>query len=1190
MTDDRRRLKKKGPQQNGARLLSAEVESGESATKKADAPHLIVGIGASAGGLEAFRIFFENMPADSGMAFVLVQHLAPDHKSILAEILAKSTPMDVIEAVDGAEVLPNHVFVIPPDATLTIANGRLVIVKPAPPREHRRPIDTFMFSLAQDQTENAVCIILSGTGSDGTLGLTSIKEHGGLTIAQAEFDHHAKSGMPSSATATGFVDHVMEVNDIPAKLVEYHRHLAQAKAHKNADGIRGDAAEHLVEISALLQKGVGHDFTEYKEKTLVRRIQRRMQVLHLNSVTAYLDELRANPQELELLFRDLLIGVTQFFRDPSAFDALQNMIIPQLIAGKGAGDQLRVWVPGCATGEEAYSIAILLREAVVRLPAAPKIMVFATDIDERALNLARSGRYPRAQLDSIALERLERWFVREGDHYCVSTEIRELCVFSPHSVVRDPPFSRLDLISCRNLLIYLDAALQDRLIPIFHYALRPGGFLFLGPSESISRQENYFTEIDKKHRLFERRNDTPAVLPSLPLSPAPSSRGGAAAPSSSTLARPAPETGVERGARRVMERYAPAHLLIDKNHQVLSFSGQTGKYLDPPPGAASFNLFNLIQKALRPAARSLLQRVESTGLRAVQEDVPIEVAGKSDAINLIVEPILPASGKAAHYIVIFQDLETSKTPVEALDKDGQDGGQELELRAIKARLQAALDEAEQANEDLKSVNEEYQSLNEELQSSNEELETSKEEMQSINEELQTVNNELNEKNTRLHRLNSDLQNLLESTEIAILFLDDDLSVRTFTPACTKLFHLRNADLGRPVTEIASRLSYQDIENDVRESLAKLSAVEREVHSDTEATFLMRVRPYRTLNRIVDGVVITFVDISEQKRHAETLGRLAAIVASSEDAIIGHSLEGTITSWNRGAETIFGYPANETIGKSLSMFVPQGEFDSTLDVLERVKRGEAVQNLEISRTAKDGKRTEMSLTVSPVRDSEGRIIAASTVARDVSERASAEQQRTMLMAELDHRVKNTLATVHSIAAQTASNASSIAEFSEAFEARLLALSQTHNLLTEGQWQDASLLQILATELSPYAHDPDNPRFALDGEDIRLKSAQALALGMAFHELATNAAKYGAFSTATGRIDVSWRIENAASENRLLLKWVESGGPPVAPPTRAGFGSRLLEHGLPYETGVKTSLDFASNGLCCTIAVALKRFKK
>jgi len=337
-------------------------------------------------------------------------------------------------------------------------------------------------------------------------------------------------------------------------------------------------------------------------------------------------------------------------------------------------------------------------------------------------------------------------------------------------------------------------------------------------------------------------------------------------------------------------------------------------------------------------------------------------------------------------------------------------------------------------------------------------------------------------------------------------------------------------------------------------------------------------------------VITFVDISEQKRHAETLGRLAAIVASSEDAIIGHSLEGTITSWNRGAETIFGYPANETIGKSLSMFVPQGEFDSTLDVLERVKRGEAVQNLEISRTAKDGKRTEMSLTVSPVRDSEGRIIAASTVARDVSERASAEQQRTMLMAELDHRVKNTLATVHSIAAQTASNASSIAEFSEAFEARLLALSQTHNLLTEGQWQDASLLQILATELSPYAHDPDNPRFALDGEDIRLKSAQALALGMAFHELATNAAKYGAFSTATGRIDVSWRIENAASENRLLLKWVESGGPPVAPPTRAGFGSRLLEHGLPYETGVKTSLDFASNGLCCTIAVALKRFKK
>jgi two-component system, chemotaxis family, CheB/CheR fusion protein len=486
------------------------------------------------------------------------------------------------------------------------------------------------------------------------------------------------------------------------------------------------------------------------------------------------------------------------------------------------------------------------------------------------------------------------------------------------------------------------------------------------------------------------------------------------------------------------------------------------------------------------------------------------------------------------------------------------------------------------------VNEEYQSLNEELQSSNEELETSKEEMQSINEELQTVNNELNEKNAALHRLNSDLQNLLESTEIAILFLDDNLSVRTFTPACTKLFHLREADRGRPLMEIANRLRYQGIENDVSETLTKLSVVERVVDGEgTGSTFLMRIRPYRTLSRVVEGVVITFVDISEQKRHEETLGRLAAIVASSEDAIIGHSLDGIISSWNRGAETIFGYSTGEIIGKGISILVPRGEVDGMPELLERVKHGEALQSFDISRVTKDGKRTDVSLTVSAVRDSEGRIIAASTVARDVSEKLQAERHRTSLMAELDHRVKNTLATVHSIAAQTASNAATVAEFSEAFETRLLALSQTHNLLTEGHWRGASLRRILATELSPYNLDVDNPRFALDGEDVRLGPAQALALGMAFHELATNAAKYGAFSIEAGRLNVSWVIDHSASVEHLRLNWVEVGGPPVSAPARRGFGSRLIERGLPHETGGDVSLEFAPKGVRCTISMPLVR---
>jgi len=1181
--------RKKGSGVSGT-LRQSSQELGPPAVNKTYP--LIVGIGASAGGLEAFKTFFETMPSDSGMAFVLVQHLAPDHKSMLAEILGKTTAMPVTEAADGAEILPNQVFVIPPDATLTIANGRFVVVKPAPPREIRRPIDTFMFSLARDQGENAVSVILSGTGSDGSLGLASIKEHGGLTIAQAEIDHQAKLGMPSSAAATGFVDHVLPVKDIPAKLLEYQRHLVQAKSHKNAEGIREDAAEHLLEIAALLRTAVGHDFSEYKEKTFVRRIQRRMQVLNLDSIVDYLAELRGNPKELELLFRDLLIGVTQFFRDPAAFEALEEKIIPGLVADKDADDQVRVWVAGCATGEEAYSIAILLMEAVAKLPASPKIMIFATDIDDRAIAHARAGRYPRTLLDAVSPRRLERWFVKEGDHYVISSEIRELIVFSVHSVLRDPPFSKLDLITCRNLLIYLDTTLQDRLIPIFHYALRPGGYLFLGPSESLARQDHYFTEADKKYRIFLRRNDTPAALPNLPLSSAASR--GVFASSTGAPNRAAAESGVERGARRVMERYAPAHLLIDKKQQVLSFSGQTGKYLDPQPGAASFNLFNLIQNALRPAARSLLQKAEATGLRAVQENVAIEVAGKSDSINLIVEPVLPASGKASHYIVIFQDIEASKGAAEATDSDGErvDAGElEAELRAIRARLQAALDEAEQANEDLKSANEEYQSLNEELQSSNEELETSKEEMQSINEELQTVNNELNEKNMSLHRLNSDLQNLLESTEIAILFLDYDLCVRTFTAACTKLFHLREADRGRPVIEIASRLSYQAIEKDVRGALSALSVVEREVHTpDNGATFLMRIRPYRTLNGVVDGVVITFVDISEQKRHQETLARLAAIVESSDDAIIGHSLDGIISSWNRGAEKIFSYSAHEIAGKPLSTLVAEGEKDEMPGVLERVKTGAPVQSFETLLAAKDGRRIHMSITVSPVRNAEGGIIAASIVARDVSERVRSERQRDLLMKELDHRTKNTLATVLAISKETARYATTLAEFGDAFQSRLMALSKTHNLLTESHWEGASLRRIFASELTPYGHEGENPRFALDGENVNLSPGQALILGMAVHELTTNAAKYGALSTKSGRVDVTWSVDRKGAEEVARIRWVESGGPRVKPPTRSGFGSYLIERGLSFETGGEVRLEFAPAGLRCTIAMPLKRAEK
>jgi two-component system CheB/CheR fusion protein len=580
------------------------AKQGNSDAQNRQGPGLVVGIGASAGGLDAFKAFFAHMPSDSGMAFVLVQHLSPDHKSMLVDLVGKATAMTVTEAEDGKSLDANCVHVIPPDATLTIKDRVLRVVMPAPPRQHRRPIDTFFASLAEDQGENAVCIVLAGTGSDGALGLRVVKEHGGLTLAQALFDHSAMSGMPSSAAATGLVDHVMPVEEMPARLIEYQRHLSQVADRKDDDGIRRDTTAHLATISALLRAKIGHDFSQYKEKTVLRRIQRRMQVLHMEAVPAYISRLREEPSELDLLFRELLIGVTQFFRDPDAFEALQASVIPKLLEGKRADDQVRVWVPGCATGEEVYSIAILVKEEMERkMPLS--VQIFGTDIDDAAVAIARAGRY-KTPLTGVSPERLERWFAEEGAEHCPTKAVREMCVFSTHSLVKDPPFSKLDLISCRNLLIYLDADLQDRVLRTFHYALRPGGVLFLGSSEGLSRNARLFATLDKKHRVFQRR-DAEAALPAFPPT-VPVIR--TQVHSAAARAVPSGEDRIDKSARRALEKYSPVYVVIDKNHEILRFSGsEAGRYLGPSPGTASLNLFDILRKPLRSVVRAAVQTV-----------------------------------------------------------------------------------------------------------------------------------------------------------------------------------------------------------------------------------------------------------------------------------------------------------------------------------------------------------------------------------------------------------------------------------------------------------------------------------------------------------------------------------------------------------------------------------------------------
>jgi two-component system CheB/CheR fusion protein len=797
------------------------------------------------------------------MAFVLVQHLAPDHKSALADILAKVTSMAVAEAGDGMAVAPDRVFVIPPDATLTIEGGILRVAKPAPPREHRRPIDTFFSSLADDQGENAVCIVLSGTGSDGTLGLSAIKENGGLTMAQAEFDHSAMSGMPHSAVATGLVDAVLPVEDMPGKLVSYERHLRKVSHRKEADGTRRDAAAHLATIARLLRTRMGHDFTHYKEKTLTRRIQRRMQVLQIDTVPGYIARLKDEPQQLDLLFRELLIGVTQFFRDPDAFAALETIFIPKLLEGKSGGEAIRAWVPGCATGEEVYSVAIILKEALEKRGVDARIQIFGTDIDDKAVAVARAGRFLKTE--GVSPERLRRWFIEDGEEFCPVREIREMCVFSVQSVIKDAPFSRLDMISCRNLLIYMDSDLQDRVLRTFHYALRPDGLLFLGPSEGVTRQAKYFAALDRKHRIFQRK-DVDAALPELALASQLSAN-----PQHKEAGPPIAggEDRIARKARHAMEKYSPAWLIIDGNHDILRFSGgEAGRFLEPVAGAASLNLFAILRTALRPVVRAAVRTALATQRPVLRDNIAIRIDGKNRIVTAIVEPIADDTEQGL-CVVAFQDTENNSRGMNADERKDTNNADVLaiehELRTVKTQLQSTIDDLETANEEMKSAAEEYQSVNEELQSSNEELETSKEEMQSINEELQTVNSEMSAKNDLLVRLNSDLKNLLDSTNMAVLFLDNELRIKTFTPPMTDIFHLRDADRGRPITEIVSMLDYSDLTHDAREVLRKLSVLEREVRlADKAMTFILRIRPYRSLDNVIDGVVMTFMDISERK--------------------------------------------------------------------------------------------------------------------------------------------------------------------------------------------------------------------------------------------------------------------------------------------------------------------------------------
>ncbi len=863
------------------------------------------------------------------------------------------------------------------------------------------------------------------------------------------------------------------------------------------------------------------------------------------------------------------------------FKTLETDIIPGLLASSADGGTLRLWVAGCATGEEAYSLAILMKEGMIRAGLNRRLQIFATDVDDRAIEVGRAGLYPRTIAADMSPERLERNFVPEDGSYRVSKDLREMCLFSIHDLVKDPPFSKLDMISCRNLLIYFSQHLQAQVLTTFHYALRPGGCLLLGLSEGVSAQPRLFESMEKRHRIYKRR-DGASRLPALSMG-----RLSERVPLSERATLLASDD-VDRRVARAIARYAPAYVVVDQQYDILRFSGQTTKYIEHPTGVASLALFNLLHTDLRPALRTALNRAADTAERVRYDLVPIETDDRTETVNLIVEPLVEAKGGSL-FLIAFQDPaapEAGPKPAAAktaLPKTGTPAVQAIrkELVAVKERLRNVTDELRSSNEELQSSNEEYLSVNEELQSANEELETSKEELQSLNEELQTINAELNHRNDSLVRSNSDLANLFDSTSIAILFLDNDLRIRRFTPRLLDIFNVREGDEGRPIGDIVTRLTHDWLGQDVRQVISTLISLEREVSlAEGGVSYLMQVRPYRDLNNVIDGVIITFVDISERKKHEQARSRLAAIVESSQDAIISNDLNGIVTSWNAGAEKLFGYTASEAIGRPISIL------DGTIPTdwpktLARLRDDERIVQFDTMRIGKGGVPMQVSVTISPVREGNGRVAGASLVARDISERKTAERKAELLLGELDHRVKNILAIVASVVTQTLKTTPTPEAFAEEVEGRVRAIAKAHSLLTRAGEGKVSLHAIVAMELAPY--DRGNGNVVITGGDIPLTPKAGMALAMAMHELASNAAKYGALSVDTARLTVEWDLTGAQEPRTLFITWTEQGGPPVQPPERRGFGTTLIERAITDGLDADVRREFLTAGLRCSFAI-------
>ena len=821
----------------------------------------IVGIGASAGGLEALELFLNNVPSNSGAAFVVIQHLDPTHKGILAELLQRATPMPVIQIKDRMPVKPDCVYVIPPNKDLSILHGVLHLLDPVARRGLRLPIDFFLRSLADDQQDRSVGVILSGMGSDGTLGLGAIKEKAGATFVQ-EPTSAKFNGMPKSAIDAGLADVVAPAEALPGKIIAYLQHPTIAKPNLSDQHTNQSALEKVV---ILLRAQTGHDFSLYKKTTIYRRIERRMGIHQIETIANYVRFLQENPQEVELLFHELLIGVTNFFRDAEAWEQLKDEVLPALLTGQTSNQTLRAWIPACATGEEAYSLAILFKEALEELKPAKNItlQIFATDLDQKAIEKAREGFFPTNITADVSPKRLDSFFVKGNHGYRVAKSIREMIIFAPQNAIMDPPFTKLDLVCCRNLLIYLAPELQQKLLPLFHYSLNPGGFLFLGSAETIGNFSHLFAPLAGKTRLY-RRLDSPL---STELVEFPTNFVTTQPKMESTSIKPTANLQT-LAEQLLLQKHSPAAVLTNDKGDILYTNGRTGKYLEPASGRANWNLFVMLREEMRYELTSAFQKALREKQTIMLKNLMASTDHEKQLINVSIEPLREKNALQGMVMVVFSEVAAkSKRKLASNPTFSSDRVIELEqsLERTNEELRSMREEMQSSQEELRSANEELQSTNEELQSTNEELTTSKEELQSMNEELHTVNRELQARLDELSRTNDDMKNLLDSTDIATLFLDSNLHIRRFTNAASKIINLIPGDVGRPITDIASALLYPELADDGRKVLQTLTRTARQIATSDGNWFEARVLPYRTLENMIDGVVITFTDITISKK-------------------------------------------------------------------------------------------------------------------------------------------------------------------------------------------------------------------------------------------------------------------------------------------------------------------------------------